>query len=259
VLRRKIGEHLVAFRERNERPEQGCGQSGKPPGGIGVLGSGFHRLSGRCGTLDLYNVEIEVATVPASNYAAGGERFRRVPFLPGGSPDRPLEYTLVMAALVYLETSVISYLTAQPSRDVIVAGRQQLTHEWWRRRRSSFEVVVSELVHLECADGDPVAAARRADFLAVLRSLEITPEAEEFALALLRDAALPSRAQADALHIAIAATQGVSYLLTWNSAHIANAEKRPLVEAACRVAGYEAPILCTPDELMGEESHVDAP
>jgi len=83
-----------------------------------------------------------------------------------------------MAALVYLETSVISYLTALPSRDVIVAGRQQLTHEWWLRRRGTFEVVVSELVHLECADGDPVAAARRASFLAELRSLDITPEAE---------------------------------------------------------------------------------
>ncbi|HEV7668920.1 MAG TPA: type II toxin-antitoxin system VapC family toxin [Thermoanaerobaculia bacterium] len=141
-----------------------------------------------------------------------------------------------------------------------MAGRQQLTHEWWRRRRSSFEVVVSELVHLECANGDPVAAARRADFLAMLRSLETSPEAEMLALALLRDAALPSGARADALHIAIAATQGVSYLLTWNSAHIANAEKRPLVEAACRVVGYEAPILCTPDELMGEESpYVDTP
>jgi len=168
-----------------------------------------------------------------------------------------LGYTLAMAALVHLETSVISYLTAWPSRDVIVAGRQQLTHEWWLRRRSSFEVVVSELVHLECADGDPADAARRADFLAVL-SLETTPEAEMLALELLKGAALPSKARADALHIAIAATQGVSYLLTWNSAHIANAEKRPLVEAVCRRAGYEAPILCTPDELMGEESsHVD--
>jgi predicted nucleic acid-binding protein len=164
-----------------------------------------------------------------------------------------------MAALVYLETSIISYLTAWPSRDVIVAGRQRLTHEWWLRRRTSFEVVVSELVHLECADGDPVAAARRADFLADLRSLETSAEAERLALALLEGAALPSKARADALHIAIAATQGVSYLLTWNSAHIANAEKRPLVEAVCRRTGYEAPILCTPDELMGEESsYVDA-
>lgn len=164
-----------------------------------------------------------------------------------------------MAALVYLETSVISYITAWPSRDVIVAGRQQLTHEWWLRRRSSFELVVSELVHLECADGDPIAAARRADFLADLRSLETTPEAEVLALALLKSAALPAKARADALHIAIAATQGVSFLLTWNSTHIANAEKRPLVEAVCRRSGYEAPILCTPDELMGEEPlNVDA-
>ena len=165
-----------------------------------------------------------------------------------------------MAALVYLETSVISYLTALPSRDVIVAGRQQLTQEWWHRRRGAFEVVVSELVHLECADGDPAAAARRAGVLAGLRSVEIAPEAEVLAAALLQGAALPAKARADALHIAIAATQGVSYLLTWNSAHIANAEKRPVVEAVCRRAGYEPPILCTPDELMGEESsHVDAP
>ncbi len=162
-----------------------------------------------------------------------------------------------MAALLYLETSIISYLTALPSRDVIVAGRQQLTLEWWHRRRSVFEIVVSELVHIECGDGDPTAAAA---VLAGIRSVEIAPEAELLAAALLQGAALPMRARADALHIAIAATQGVFYLLTWNSTHIANAEKRPVVEAVCRRAGYEPPILCTPDELMGEESSdVEAP
>ena len=109
------------------------------------------------------------------------------------------------------------------------------------------------------------AVARRdrggaAAVVAGLRSVEIAPEAEVLAAALLQGAALPAKARADALHIAIAATQGVSYLLTWNSAHSANAEKRPVVEAVCRRAGYEPPILCTPDELMGEESsHVDAP
>lgn len=128
-----------------------------------------------------------------------------------------------MADLVHLETSAISYLTAAPSRDVIVAGRQQLTWEWWQLRRNDFEVVVSELVHLEAADGDPDAATRRASALAELRSLEIAPEAEALAAALLEGTALPPKARADALHIAIAATQGVSYLLTWNSAHIANA------------------------------------
>lgn len=90
--------------------------------------------------------------------------------------------------------------------------------------------------------------------------VEITPEAEALAEALLQGAALPPKAAADALHIAIGATQGVSYLLTWNSAHIANAEKRPMVESVCRRFGYAPPILCTPDELMGEElSSVDTP
>jgi len=126
-----------------------------------------------------------------------------------------------------------------------------------RRSRGIFEVV-SELVHLESADGDPDAAARRAGALAGLRSVEIAPEAEVLAAALLQGAALPMKARADALHIAIAATQGVSYLLIWSSAHIADAERRPVVEAVCRGAGYEPPIICTPDELMGEESpHVD--
>jgi hypothetical protein len=131
------------------------------------------------------------------------ERAPRWPSLKGWCD---LGYTSDMAVLVYLETSVISYLTAWPSRDVIVAGRQQLTHEWWSRRRGFFDVVVSELVHLECADGDPVAAARRADFLVALRSLDISSEAEALALALLKGAALPAKARADALHIAIAAS-----------------------------------------------------
>ena len=90
---------------------------------------------------------------------------------------------LGQADLVYLETSVISYLTALPSRDVIAAGRQRLTQEWWRRRRGVFEVVVSELVHLQSADRDPDAAARRARAPAGLRSVETAPEAEALAAA----------------------------------------------------------------------------
>src|SRR3954467_12032192 len=110
---------------------------------------------------------------PGGGGVSGGAGFRVA------SPRR---YTLGMAPLVYLETSVVSYLTAWPSRDVIVAGGQQVTHEWGGGRRSSLGVVVSEVVHLECAEGDPAAAGRRADFLADLRSLEITPEAEMLAL-----------------------------------------------------------------------------
>lgn len=155
---------------------------------------------------------------------------------------------------VYLETSIISYLAAWPSRDLITAGRQQVTHQWWRMRSQDFESVVSELVHLECRAGDPDAAARRAALLHGLPTLDVTPLAESLAEEILRRAALPAKARADALHIAIAAAQGIRFLLTWNSAHIANAERRPLVERICREAGYEPPVLCTPDQLLGEET-----
>ncbi|MBI2227245.1 MAG: type II toxin-antitoxin system VapC family toxin [Betaproteobacteria bacterium] len=156
-----------------------------------------------------------------------------------------------MSERVYLETSIISYLAAHPSRDLVTAARQQLTHEWWARRRSAFEVCISELVVAEAAAGDPDAAARRAQLIRDLPSLSISEEAIALARNLVQSAGLPARAAVDALHISLAAFHGIDYLLTWNSTHIANAELRPKVERACRDNGYEPPVLCTPDELMG--------
>lgn len=146
---------------------------------------------------------------------------------------------------------MISYLAARPSRDLITAARQQLTHEWWRRRRPDFEVYVSQLVLDEANARDPEAAARRAEVVAGLPLLDITAVVVVFAHRLLETVAMPLQATADALHIATAACHGIEYLMTWNSAHIANAEFRPRVERGCRALGYEAPVLCTPDELMG--------
>ena len=150
-----------------------------------------------------------------------------------------------------IETSIISYLAARPSRDLVTAARQQLTHEWWTRRRSAFEVCISELVVAEAAAGDADAAERRAQVIRNLPSLSISEEAIALARNLVQRAGLPARAAADALHISLAACHGIDYLLTWNSTHIANAELRPKVERACRDNGYEPPVLCTPDELMG--------
>ena len=160
-----------------------------------------------------------------------------------------------MPARVYVETSVISYLAARPSRDLIIAARQQLTHVWWLRRRPQFEVFVSQLVVDEARAGDPEAASRRAERLEGVPLLDITPAAVGLARRLLEAVGLPAQAAADALHIATAASHGMEYLLTWNSAHIANAEYRPRVERTCRAYGFEPPVLCTPDELMGEEGH----
>jgi predicted nucleic acid-binding protein len=156
-----------------------------------------------------------------------------------------------MPERVYLETSIISYLAAHPSRDLITAARQQITHEWWSRRRPQFGVYISEIVVAEAAAGDVDAARRRAQWMEGVPSLSVSDEATALARKLVQAARLPERAAIDALHISLAACHGMHYLLTWNSTHIANAEFRPKVERACRDNGYEPPALCTPDELMG--------
>lgn len=156
-----------------------------------------------------------------------------------------------MPARVYIETSIVSYLTARPSRDLIVAGHQQLTHEWWQTQRSRFQLYASQLVIREAGAGDPQVAAARLRILDELPLLEIRPEAVALSRRLLERGPLPQKAAADALHIAVSATNGVEYLLTWNCKHIANAEMRPLIERICRSHGFEPPVLCTPEQLMG--------
>jgi predicted nucleic acid-binding protein len=154
---------------------------------------------------------------------------------------------------IYVETSIISYLAARPSRDLITAARQQVTHTWWRERRPAFDLYVSQVVLDEAAAGDPQAATRRAELLAQLPLLDVTPDVAELAAALIEQVPLPPRAGADAAHIAIAAYYGIDFLLIWNSAHIANAALRPRIEEVCRRSGFRPPVLCTPDELMGED------
>jgi len=155
-----------------------------------------------------------------------------------------------MADRIYIETTVVSYLTARPNRDVVIAGHQQTTHEWWDTRRAAYELCVSQLVLDEAGAGDGVAAQERLSVLLPMLVLETTSEAVELAKELLLAGALPAKAANDALHIAVAATKAVPYLLTWNCRHLANAAMRPVIEQVCRVRGYIAPIICTPEELL---------
>lgn len=157
-----------------------------------------------------------------------------------------------MRPSVYLETTVVSYLTARPTRDLVRAAHQQLTQEWWARR-DAFDLYVSQYVLDEAAAGDINAAALRLEALRDLPLLEITQEATALGRELLRAAALPTKAEIDALHIAVAAANGLDYLLTWNCSHIANAAMRPKIEAICRASGFEPPVICTPMELKEDE------
>ncbi len=156
-----------------------------------------------------------------------------------------------MQPSVYLETSVISYLAARPSRDVITAAHQEITRVWWGTRRGAFALFISEVVLDEIRRGDPEAAHRRAAFTQEAVVLQAGEGTRGLAEALIARTGIPAHAAADAAHVAVAALNGIDYVLTWNCRHIANAQMRRAMENTCEQAGYMAPVLCTPEELMG--------
>jgi len=157
--------------------------------------------------------------------------------------------------IVYLETSFISLLMGNPSRDLVTAANQQITRDWWRLRRQQFFCVASSEVVREASQGDPEEVRKRLEVLRELTVLRLTPEAESLARALLATGALPARAQADAAHLAIAAAAKTDYLLTWNCRHLANAQILRRLEAEASRLGWRLPKVCTPLELMGDSSY----
>lgn len=154
---------------------------------------------------------------------------------------------------VYVETSIVSYLIARRSRDIVIAAHQQLTRRWWKGR-GSYRLFVSQIVRDEAAMGDPTARTRRLRALRGIPALAVTDEATRLAGELVRRGALPKNATVDAFHIGIAAAHQIQYLLTWNCKHIANATMRGTIEEICRSAGLTPPIICTPEELPAGSS-----
>ena len=157
-----------------------------------------------------------------------------------------------MKSRLYLETTIPSYLTSRPSRDLIIAGHQQVTRDWWERRRGDFQIYISQLVLDEAGAGDPVAARQRLRVLQSLPLLDITPEVAELTSGILASGKIPRRAATDAAHIAIAAVHGMDFLVTWNCVHIANAAIVKALASICRQHGCECPVICTPEEVLGE-------
>jgi hypothetical protein len=149
---------------------------------------------------------------------------------------------------VYLETTIVSYLTARASRNIVLAAHQKLTHEWWEHR-DRFQLYVSQAVISEASRGDADAARRRLLAIRNMPVLAVSGEAADLADYFLEVHALPRKAAVDALHVAVAVVHGLDYVLTWNWVHIANAVIRRKLEQACRDRGYQPPIICTPEEL----------
>ena len=140
-----------------------------------------------------------------------------------------------MKSRLYLETTIPSYLTSRPSRDLIIASHQQITREWWEKRRDTFQVYISQLVVDEASAGDPVAARERLKVVQDLPLLDITPEVAELASGILASGKVPRKATTDAAHIAIAAAvHGMDFLVARNCAHIANAAIAKSLALICR-------------------------
>ena len=154
---------------------------------------------------------------------------------------------------VYVETTVISYSTAEPSGDLIQAAHQKATRLWWAGRHR-FELFASRAVVDEAARGNPIAAARRLEALQGIPNLEFSRDVTALVRRLMQSGALPRKARMDAAHVAVATVNGMDFLVTWNLRHLANAALRGKIEEACRAAGTAPPIICTPDELMEAES-----
>ena len=155
-------------------------------------------------------------------------------------------------ATVYIETSIVGYMTARSSDAVIFLARQQLTLQWWTDQKDKYDLVTSQLAIDEAGAGDPTAAEERLALLDDLPLLDIRhPDVQTLADKLIANHLLPEKAEADARHVAVSTVFGVDYLLTWNCKHIANAETLPRIYKMLRDCGFEPPLIVTPEEFSG--------
>ena len=153
---------------------------------------------------------------------------------------------------IYLESTIPSFLAARPARDILQSARQHITADWWDLKRGEHELFISQVVLDEIAFGDPGAARLRLELVRDIPLLEFTEEAREFAREVLDAGLLPREADRDAVHIAIATVHVMDLLLTWNNRHIAKADIQASLRRLAESAGLILPVICTPEELMGE-------
>ncbi|RJP32412.1 MAG: DNA-binding protein [Candidatus Omnitrophota bacterium] len=154
---------------------------------------------------------------------------------------------------VYIETTIPSFLTGHPTNNLIVAGKQEVTRQWWETRRHRFELFISPYVHDEASAGDSDAVRRRMEAIESNDLLEVDDEVLHLTDRIMETGMIPEKSKTDAAHIAVASRHTTDYLLTWNCRYIANAEILSTINFAVFKAGYLLPTICTPDELFGGE------
>ena len=151
---------------------------------------------------------------------------------------------------VYIETTVVSYLTARPSRDLVVAAHQQVTAEWWENSLPLLDAFIKPLVIEEVSRGDEAAAKLRLKKITEFPILEITDEVRELAELYFERIPIPGKARGDAYHLAVATYHGMDFLVSWNFTHILSARVREVVQNINTLREISTPLICSPEELM---------
>lgn len=155
-----------------------------------------------------------------------------------------------MKKRVYVETTVLSYFAARPSRDLIVAGHQEATREIWPQFADKYETYISALVYQEAGRGDAEQARARLAAIKPFRMLDIEDGARTLAERITAGKGIPQEYPEDALHIAVAAANGMDVLVTWNFAHLNNPFTRMMVRQIVENEGFTCPEICSPEELL---------
>lgn len=155
-----------------------------------------------------------------------------------------------MKPRLYLETTIPSYLVARPSRNTIIAGQQAATQKWWEQRRTDYDLFVSEFVDIEARRGEAKMSLARVSAIKSLPRLLATDAVLDLAARILETGLIPTKAEVDASHIAVAAVHQMNILLTWNCTHIHNIAISRQIERICARAGWTCPVICTPFDLL---------
>lgn len=155
-----------------------------------------------------------------------------------------------MKESLYLETTVVSYYTSRPTRDIIVLAHQEITREWWPKAIKRFDIFISEVVIEEASMGDLEAAKKRMEEIKNFPHLELNDKVEETAKIYMESLEIPTKSFRDAAHLAVASVHNMDYLVTWNCTHLANGEVIKRLMTINGSLGIHTPIICTPEELM---------
>jgi hypothetical protein len=155
-----------------------------------------------------------------------------------------------MKKRVYIETTVVSYFTARPSRDLMVAGHQEVTHELWPKLVEYYDSYISELVYQEVGKGDPEQAQMRVAAITSFSIIGIDDETRILAEKIIEGGGIPKEYPEDALHIAVAAANGIDVLITWNFTHLNNPFTRMMIRHIIENEGFVCPEICSPEELL---------